>query len=183
MKHSALTSRTSLKRTAMKRNNTFTKGPLNVDATTEKPKKKKKAPEYPTPLQIKGRKILAEQFKCCMACGHPVVHKPQKFTTAAAEVHHIATRKQAPGKFEEPCNWILLCHICHIETVHGTGGNWHITMLAFKKRNDPKAYDLEKWHELAGKPDTYISEHEITAALEMDRYHQSHAFTNDIRAR
>ena len=132
--------------------------------------------KYPTPAQVEDRKQWAlaawEQNPLCMCCGRRVARPYQPKCWLAAEVHHIAFKSRAPRRYEQRCNYLLVCARrgnkpgCH-PWLHSTSKPSPPieSVLAMKAICDPTHFDLEAW--LALQPDLNpgrITLHQINEA-------------------
>ena len=137
--------------------------------------------KYPSTQQLAERKAWAlEQWAkhpLCMCCGRRVAWPYQPNCWLAAEVHHIAFKGRAPKRYEERCNYLLMCARrgnkpgCHpwLHSIDKPSQPIE-SVLAMKAICDPTHFDLTAW--LALQPD--LNPERITL-------HQVNEAANELR--
>lgn len=76
-----------------------------------------------------------EQWQVCMYCGGNHSFLP-------LQVHEIERRSHAPTRWDNRCNYVLLCSDCHSGPFATMP---HAEQLAVKMIADPASYDLDAW--------------------------------------
>lgn len=77
----------------------------------------------------------------CMGCGE----------TKGLETHEIERRSQAPGRWGQMCNYLLLCGLCHHGPFDSLLQRPHAYQLAIKSLKDGKRYRLARWLKVGDK--------------------------------
>ncbi len=108
-------------------------------------------PKYPTAAQWQERAEWASRFYRCWICG----------TMRAGveyDIHEIASRGQAPGKWADLRSYFFTCRICHDEVL-----SWlpEDVQCAFKYMKDNKNYDRDFINRARGRAPNAIAEHEV----------------------
>lgn len=83
----------------------------------------------------------ASKNERCMVCGWPE-NGGEWGQWKWLETHEMERRSRAPGRWAHPCNYLLVCNICHNGPLAAMP---HKTQLAYKLGEDPKDFDLEAW--------------------------------------
>jgi hypothetical protein len=97
-------------------------------------------PKYPPANLERARKTWEKGQDACWDCGsHYNCH-----------THHIASRAQAPNKFEHPCNWSWFCNKCH-DPLNATTKENLIWALFLKLRNDRENFCFDTWQGIFGR--------------------------------
>jgi hypothetical protein len=111
-----------------------------------------KRPAYPTRKQLDERRAWAESFDRCFVCGDGVRWG------LPLEVHEIASRAQAPGKWADVRNYMLTCRMCHEDVL-----SWlcEAAQLALKSETDPLNYERVFINRIRGRADNAIAESEV----------------------
>ena len=77
------------------------------------------------------------------------------------DCHEILAGSHRHNAYGERACWLRLCRPCH-ESLQGTS---YVSQLALKLLNDPSGFDLLKFHEAWGRPETAITPAEVLEAV------------------
>lgn len=112
--------------------------------------------KYPSSLETQLRKDWEAKQSTCHVCQR----------ARGVETHHICLRSAGPKRWEQRCNWLWVCLLCH-NWLHNTGSNRHAALLAIKWLADPEGYDLDQWLWIINRGENYVTQYEVNSALEM----------------
>jgi len=99
-----------------------------------------KAREYYLTNRVARIEWRLDQVQRCMLCEW---HEGQVSDHMRwLEVHEIERRSHAPTRWAHPCNYLLVCNMCHMDMIPLMD---HAQQLAVKWQKDPVCFDLDAW--------------------------------------
>jgi hypothetical protein len=84
----------------------------------------------------------ARKAELCMVCGWESGSRSGWGQFKWLETHEIERRSQAAGRWARPCNYLLVCNLCHAGPLAAMP---HARQLAHKLAGDAEDFDLEVW--------------------------------------
>lgn len=124
-----------------------------------------------TPADIKKDRIAwAQEHPACWLCGREEwqLVKPERL-----EVHEIC-RCAHSTKAWHRCNYFRACTECHAGPLDAKDQMPHALQLAIKFMRDREHFDLQKWHEIVGRPTTYVTIEEVELCLKSIAFAESY---------
>jgi len=84
----------------------------------------------------------ASKVETCMVCGWGSCGRSGWGQFKWLETHEIERRSRAAGRWANPCNYLLVCNVCHAGPLAAMP---HKRQLAYKLAADAEDFDLVGW--------------------------------------